>query len=128
MPLQNYLKDKGVQFQYDTLVTDLDIEFEHADKVTGTKKVKAIITEKASEQTTIPMGSNDYVIVTTGSMTEDTRYGDDHTAPTLDFTKDTMGQSSGWKVWNNLAKQSAVLVIQKNLISMWINLLGCRRR
>ena len=107
-PLQNYLKDKGVQFQYDTLVTDLDIEFEHADKVTGTKKVKAIITEKASEQTTIPMGSNDFVIVTTGSMTEDTRYGDDNTAPTLDFKKDSMGQSSGWKVWNNLAKQSAV--------------------
>lgn len=64
--------------------------------------------EKAGEQTTLPMSANDFVIVTTGSMTEDTRYGNDYTAPTLDFNQDNMGQSSGWRVWNNLAKQSAV--------------------
>lgn len=108
VPLKNHLKDKGVQFQYDTLVTDLDIEFENEDKVTGTKKVNAIVMEKAGEQTTLPMSANDFVIVTTGSMTEDTRYGNDYTAPTLDFNQDNMGQSSGWRVWNNLAKQSAV--------------------
>ena len=108
VPLRNYLKDKGVQIQYDMVVTDLDIEFENADKMTGKKIVKAIITKKANEPTTIPLDDHDFVIVTTGSMTEDTRYGDDNTAPTLDFTADNMGQSSGWTVWNNLAKKSAI--------------------
>ncbi len=45
-------------------------------------------------------------IVTTGSMTEDTRYGDNVTAPLVDFTKENSGKSKGSTVRNNLAKKS----------------------
>ncbi|MGO2301767.1 oleate hydratase [Psychrobacter sp. AOP7-D1-15] len=112
LPLRNYLIEKGVNFQYDTLVTDLDIDVDvdvdgTADD-TAKKQVRTIIAQTAGKPANISITDKDFVIVTTGSMTEDTRYGDNETSPKLDFNKDTMGQSSGWQLWNNLAKKSTV--------------------
>ncbi|ERJ57986.1 oleate hydratase [Sphingobacterium paucimobilis] len=102
-PLGRFLKDKGVGIQFKTLVKDLDI---HID--TEGKTVKGIITEQNGKEVTIPVREQDYVIVTTGSMTEDTAYGDNTKAPIVGIDNSTSGQSAGWKIWKNLAAKSSV--------------------
>lgn len=102
-PLRKFLQSKGVQIDLNTLVKDLDI---HSD-ING-KVVEAIIIEKDGKEERIPVGKENYVIATTGSMTEDTFYGDNKTAPAIELNKDNSGQSAGWKLWKNLAAKSPV--------------------
>lgn len=102
-PLKNFLVEKGVQIQFDTLVKDLDIHIN-----TEGKTVKGIITEQNGEKVRIPVGKEDYVIVTTGSMTESTFYGDNTTVPEVTIDNSSAGHSAGWKLWKNLAAKSEV--------------------
>ncbi|HCN11133.1 MAG TPA: oleate hydratase, partial [Chryseobacterium sp.] len=70
VPLRKHLQELGVKIQFGTVAKDLDIE------ITGDKKtVRNIITEQKGSEVNIALRENDFVIVTTGSMTEDTRYG-----------------------------------------------------
>lgn len=100
-PLRKHLEKHGVKTQLNTLVTDLDI---HID--TEAKTVQRIITKQDGKEVIIPIKEEDFVIVTTGSMTEDTAYGDNKTAPILKIDNNTSGQSSGWKLWKNLASKA----------------------
>ncbi|MDR2281697.1 MAG: oleate hydratase [Sphingobacterium sp.] len=102
-PLGRFLKDKGVEIQFNNLVKDLDIHIN-----TEGKTVKAIITEQKGKEVIIPVHEQDYVIVTTGSMTEDTSYGDNTKAPIVAIDNATSGQSAGWKIWKNLAAKSTI--------------------
>lgn len=102
-PLKNFLVEKGVQIQFNTLVKDLDIHIN-----TKGKTVEGIITEQNGEEVRIPIGKDDYVIVTTGSMTESTFYGDNNTVPEVTIDNSSAGQSAGWKLWKNLAAKSEV--------------------
>ncbi len=102
-PLKNFLVEKGVQIQFNTLVKDLDIHIN-----TEGKTVEGIITEQNGEEVRIPIGQDDYVIVTTGSMTESTFYGDNNTVPEVTIDNSSAGQSAGWKLWKNLAAKSEV--------------------
>ena len=102
-PLRKHLQGKGVQIQLNTLVKDLDIHINKEAKV-----VENIITEKDGKEVKIPVGKDDYVIVTTGSMTEDTFYGDNKTIPIIAIDNSTSGQSAGWKLWKNLAAKSEI--------------------
>ena len=102
-PLGKWLKEKGVKIQLNTLVKDLDLLINTEGKV-----VKGIITEQDGQDVIIPVTPNDYVIVTTGSMTEDTAYGDNTTAPVLAIDNNTSGQSAGWKLWKNLSAKSPI--------------------
>ncbi|MFS4471316.1 oleate hydratase [Chryseobacterium sp. T20] len=102
-PLKNFLVEKGVQIQFNTLVKDLDIHIN-----TEGKTVEGIIAEQNGEEVRIPIGKDDYVIVTTGSMTESTFYGDNNTVPEVTIDNSSAGQSAGWKLWKNLAAKSEV--------------------
>ncbi|WP_322544972.1 oleate hydratase [Elizabethkingia miricola] len=102
-PLRKFLQEKGVNIHLNTLVKDLDIHINTEGKV-----VEGIITEQDSKEVKIPVGKNDYVIVTTGSMTEDTFYGNNKTAPIIGIDNSTSGQSAGWKLWKNLAAKSEI--------------------
>jgi len=102
-PLRKVLQDKGVKIQFNVLVKDLDIQSN-----TEGKTVAGIITEQDGQEVRIPLGPNDFVIVTTGSMTEDTFYGDNTKAPIIGIDNNTSGQSAGWKLWKNLAAKSAI--------------------
>lgn len=102
-PLRKFLISKGVQIQLDTLVKDLDI---HSN--TDGKVVKGIITVQDGKEVKMPITEDDYVIVTTSSMTEDTFYGDNLKAPIIEVDNNTSGQSDGWKLWKNLAAKSEV--------------------
>lgn len=102
-PLKNFLVEKGVQIQLNTLVKDLDIHIN-----TEEKTVEGIIIEQDGKEVIIPVGKEDYVIITTGSMTENTLYGNNKTVPVIDIDNSTSGQSAGWKLWKNLAAKSEV--------------------
>lgn len=102
-PLRRFLQDKGVKIQLNVLVKDLDLQID-----TEGKTVKGLMTEQDGQEVRIPLGSNDFVIVTTGSMTEDTAYGDNKTAPIIAIDNSSSGQSAGWKLWKNLAAKSEI--------------------
>ena len=85
------------------MVKDLDIHSNIHGKV-----VEGIVTEQDGKEVRIPIGKDDYVIVTTGSMTEDTFYGTNKTAPIIKMDNDSSGQSAGWKLWKNLASKSEI--------------------
>ncbi|WP_345229715.1 oleate hydratase [Olivibacter ginsenosidimutans] len=102
-PLRKFLQSKGVKIEFHTLLKDLDM---HSN--TEGKWVEGLIIERKGTAAKIPIGKEDYVIVTTGSMTEDTFYGDNKTAPIITLDNSTSGQSSGWKLWKNLAAKSPV--------------------
>lgn len=101
-PLTEHLKSKGVKIQFDTLVKDLDMQINTEGKV-----VKGIITQQKDAAITIPVTENDYVIVTTASMTEDTSYGDNTNAAIQAIDNNERGKSAGWQLWKNLATKSA---------------------
>ncbi len=102
-PLRKVLQSKGVNIRFNVLVKDLDIQSNTDGKV-----VEALITEQDGKEVKIPIGKDDFVIVTTGSMTEDTFYGDNKNAPIIAIDNSSSGQSAGWKLWKNLAAKSAI--------------------
>ncbi|MHC5202103.1 oleate hydratase [Myroides sp. LJL119] len=100
-PLGGFLSKKGVQLELGILVEDLDFT-----EIEGKKSVSAIHTVKKGEKQVIQVRPEDYVIITTGSMTEDTFYGDNQKAPVLAIDNSTSGKSPGWRLWKNLASKS----------------------
>ena len=102
-PLRKVLQSKGVNIRFNVLVKDLDIQSNTDGKV-----VEALITEQDGKEVKIPIGKDDFVIVTTGSMTEDTFYGDNKNAPIIAIDNSSSGQSAGWKLWKNLAAKSTI--------------------
>ncbi len=102
-PLQKYLRDKGVTFQFNTCAHDLDINF------TGDKKtVTAIKTVIDGKEQQIAVAPQDLVFALNGSMTEQTAYGDMDSVPVLTCENDDPGKNSGWDLWKNLAVKSPV--------------------
>lgn len=101
-PLAEWLKDQGVKIQYDTIVPDLEM-----DSSGGSRSITGIKCRRSDGEETISVGERDLVFVTTGSMTEDTAYGNDNTVPQLrDMNEPSPG--SGWELWKNLAQKSEV--------------------
>lgn len=95
-PLVKHLKSQGVKFQYNTVVNDLDI------KVSGNAfEVTGIRCTRDGKDELIEVGSDDIVIVTNGSLTESTGYGDnDNPAP---FKKEL---GPAWDLWKRIAAKA----------------------
>ena len=97
LPLTKYLKENGVNFEYKTDVKDLDIEIIGKQKtVTGIHLVRDGQTKEH-----IDVLPRDLVMVTNGSMTECTGYGDFDKVPEL-----IREPGSVWTLWENIAKNS----------------------
>jgi len=95
LPLKKSLESKGVQFVFNTTVTDLDID------IAGTKKVvTAIHINKDSKDEVIKTTEDDLVFFTNGSMTENSSLGDMHSAPVLN-----RGEGSVWNLWKKIAQK-----------------------
>ncbi|MGW7274529.1 oleate hydratase [Streptomyces sp. NPDC054864] len=92
-PLVSWLTGQGVTIQIDTRVTDLALT--DADKLT----VKSISWDRAGQAETVPVGEDDLVMVTNGSMTASSTLGSTETAATLD----TSDSSGAWHLWQTLA-------------------------
>lgn len=102
-PLRNHLTELGVKVQLNTLVKDLDIHSNTKGKV-----VKSLLVEQDGIEKAMPINEDDFVVITTGSMTEDTSYGTNTTVPILKIDAATSGKSLGWMLWKNLASKSPI--------------------
>jgi oleate hydratase len=102
-PLMAWLKAQGVKTQYNTIVLDLQIEA--GDKTLTTTAIQCRHNDK---EETINIGARDLVFVTTGSIVEDTAYGDGDTVPQLTMAEQGPAAGSGWQLWKNLALKSPV--------------------
>ncbi|HGZ70935.1 MAG TPA: oleate hydratase, partial [Nitratifractor sp.] len=96
LPLENYLRDKGVQFQLESRVVDInfDIEEEH-------KRATSLELEHNGEIKTIILGDDDYLFFTNGSITESTDNGDYNNPPKLKGIE----SSGSWQLWKKIAKK-----------------------
>ncbi len=96
LPMVEYLKSHGVQFEYDVKVEDIKV-----DVTTSQKIAREILIDRNGNAESIKLTINDLVFVTNGSITESSTYGDNDTpAPPTD----ELGGS--WTLWKNLARQS----------------------
>jgi len=101
-PLMAWLKAQGIKIQYDTIVADLEME------ISGeTKTTTAIQCHTSNGDKTIEVHPRDVVFMTTGSIVEDTAYGDNDTVPQLRVTESAPGVGSSWQLWKNLAGKSS---------------------
>ena len=98
MPMVKYLENHGVQFQYDTKVTNVLFDID------GKKKTaKQIICIHEGKEETIDLTVNDLVFVTNGSCTEKSMLGDQDKAPDLTIEN---GEGACWELWRKIARQS----------------------
>ncbi|PTW47296.1 oleate hydratase [Sphingomonas faeni] len=93
-PLHAWLVARGVHFRTNTVVTDLRLADE--DGMTVVRGIRIAEGAKTSE---IRVDTDDYVLLTLGSMTEGSSLGSMGTAPTL------LGANAGggWALWEKLA-------------------------
>ena len=90
-PLEKWLTAHGVNFAYNTCVTDLALRARGAKDM-----VETIICEGGAK---IAVGQHDIVLVTLGSMTEGSRLGTMASPPALA----TKSDGGAWRLWENLA-------------------------
>lgn len=103
VPLTKMLRDKGVKLQLNTRVYDLDMKVEG-----DSRTVTAIRCQIGDKDTAIEVAASDLVFALTGSMTENTTYGDLDTVPVAQHDKHVPADDSGWTLWRNLAKKSPI--------------------
>ena len=95
LPIERWLIDRGVNFVFGSSVYDLDMDGHH-------NTVHGIRMYQNGVEKTIRVGTDDLVFVTSGSISENSCFGDNKTvAPTNRDTKD-MGT---FTIWQNLAKK-----------------------
>lgn len=100
-PLIRHLRKHGVQTRFATRVLDMDF-----DERDGRRTVTALRTRTKDGDGRIDVDPRDLVIALTGSMTEDTAYGDMDTVPQLKKREGGPAEDSGWALWRNLSKKS----------------------
>ena len=97
LPMQKYLEDHGVTFQFNTKVTNVVFKFENGQKIAS--RIECLVNDEVQS---IELTTNDYVFVTNGSCTESTIYGSQDQVPTGDAE---IRESGCWQLWKNIAKQ-----------------------
>ncbi len=97
LPMKKYLENAGVDFQFNTEVTNVLFDFVYDKKI-----AKSIECKINGEKEEIPLTENDLVFVTNGSCTEGTIYGDQDNAPVGNAEVRTSGC---WSLWKKIAAQ-----------------------
>lgn len=98
LPLKKHLEAQGVNFEYSTQVTDLDMEIAEGKKtVTGIH-----LTRNGQNEEYIKTTEKDLVFFTNGSMTENATLGNMDTAPVLDRS-----EGACWSLWKKIAQKDA---------------------
>ena len=93
-PLQAWLQQRGVEFKLSTNVTDIE-----AIDLDGLNIVSSLTIEQSGKQTRTMISPADAVIVTLGSMTEDSALGGMDAAPVV--SRNDGGGS--WRFWKAIA-------------------------
>ncbi len=97
LPMVKYLETFGVDFRYDTKVTNVIFDISSDKKVA--KKLEYINDGKAKA---IDLTENDLVFITNGSCTENSTLGDNNLAAEL---KTQPGEGGCWELWAKIAAQ-----------------------
>ncbi len=95
LPMVEYLKAHGVDFQYDIRITDVRVE-----RSGGKKVARELSFVRSGQPGRQALTENDLVFVTNGSCTENSSLGDDDHAPVLNTAP-----GGCWELWRSLAKQ-----------------------
>ncbi|WP_178024507.1 oleate hydratase [uncultured Paenibacillus sp.] len=98
LPLMKWLETQGVRFDKGHQVVDLEL-----DMTGGEKVVTAIHLKVNGAAKTIPVSRDDLVMVTNGSMTENSAKGDLNRPAVLNRSVDERGC---WSLWEKLAAKS----------------------
>lgn len=98
LPLMKWLEREGVHFDKGHQVTDLELSINDEEKV-----VTAILVQVNGSPKTIPVTRGDLVMVTNGSMTENSTVGDlNHPA----VLNQSVTERGCWSLWGKLAAKS----------------------
>ena len=111
LPMQRYLEAAGVDFQFNTEVTNVIFDIKDGKKV-----ATAIECKVKGVESGIVLTENDLVFVTNGSCTEGTIYGDQNHAPNGDAE---VRNSGCWNLWKNIAKQDPLVTGQRILDTLF---------
>lgn len=95
LPMLKYLEAHGVDFQYNTTVTNVIFDIQKDKKV-----AKKIICTHNGKEESIDLIEDDLVFITNGSCTENSTLGDDTHAAEFN---DSIGGC--WQLWRNIAEQ-----------------------
>jgi len=95
LPILKWLKDRGVNFETETIITDLGVEINNNEKI-----VKEIYFIKNKKEGKIVVNANDLVFATLGSMTTNASFGSMNSSPKLMKER----SSISWNFWENIAK------------------------
>ncbi|NJF24561.1 oleate hydratase [Thermococcus sp. Bubb.Bath] len=98
LPIQNWLKERGVNFIMDTTVVDVEIE-----ERDGRKYVTKLYT-RGQQEGAIEVGEKDLVFITLGSMVDNSTYGDFEHPPVLN-----RGEGDSWRLWKKLVEKDPSL-------------------
>jgi oleate hydratase len=93
-PLRKWLEERGVQFRFNTRVTDLNLCHDAKGHV-----VEGIWCEHLGQLEEIKVARSDFVVVTLGSMTEASSLGAMDVAPLLKGKS----ESGSWSLWEKIA-------------------------
>ena len=100
LPLEKDLRAKGVVFENDSRVTDVDVS---VDKTTDRKVAKSItITHSDGKTEQVNLREEDLFFIQNGSMTDAASVGT-HTEPAKFLTKE---DGTSWQLWEKLSKLS----------------------
>jgi oleate hydratase len=95
LPLQQWLRSRGVVLIADSTVTDLKYNAEH-----GRFVVTSIHYRRQGKNEVVDVNEGDFVFLQNGSMTDASSLGS-MTSPPLELTK---ADSTGWNLWEKLAQ------------------------
>ena len=95
LPIERWLIDHGVTFVNDFAVKDLQLDDDN-------NTVTSLLATHADQPTTVPVNGQDFVFVTTGSISENSTFGDNHTVAATNRDTTDMGT---FTIWQNLAKK-----------------------
>ncbi|WP_040813228.1 oleate hydratase [Nocardia concava] len=98
LPLYRWLLDQGVTFKFDTTVTDVDFDIT-ADR----KQATRIHWVSEGVEGGVDLGPDDLLLMTIGSLTENSDEGDQHTPAKLNE-----GPAPAWDLWRRIAAKDKV--------------------
>ena len=97
LPMVKYLEEHGVQFHYNTAVTNVLFD------ISGNRKVaKTLVLEQNGETKQIDLTENDLVFYTNGSNVENSTYGSQTKATGMDGT---IHEGGSFALWRKIAAQ-----------------------
>ena len=97
LPMVRYLEGFGVQFHYNTKVTDVKFDIQK-----GRKLASSVTVEHEGETTNIDLTENDLLFITNGGCVESCTVGAQNKATGFD---PTIKPGNGWDLWKKIAAQ-----------------------